>query len=249
MPGSAWGTLYLDIMSTVYAKASEDNTPAPAVFSGTVAGSAVTDDMAARVFDNLRSAAPQTGLSLSSAEAAQAGDVRETVIATPSSADADETADVPYIKMLHQVCSTLYGSSFFLLLLAREISPSRCRAPFSASTSVVMQPFRCPCVQVFKDNLAVENATGQTSIWGAAKPNSRKAMEVGYGAHVAADARRSKLVEKVNQALWDTSVQMTPALREDFTAWLQHRSSADKYVALNAALITCRTWMSICIIH
>lgn len=102
MPGSAWGTLYLDIMSTVYAKASEDNTPAPAVFSGTVAGSAVTHDMAERVFENLRSAAPQTGLSLS---AEQAGDARGTVIATPSSADADETADVPYIKMLNQVCS------------------------------------------------------------------------------------------------------------------------------------------------
>lgn len=88
---------------------------------------------------------------------------------------------------------------------------------------------------MFKDNLAVENATGQASIWGAAKPNSRKAMEVGYGAHVAAGARRDKLVEKVNQALWDTSVHMSPALREDLTAWLQHRSSADKYVAYDSA--------------
>jgi hypothetical protein len=76
----------------------------------------------------------------------------------------------------------------------------------------------------------VESAVGRESIWGGAAPNTRRALEVGYGAHVALIGRRAKLVEKINQALWDTSIKMSAELREALADWTKHREDIEAYV-------------------
>lgn len=99
-PSDAWGGLYLDVMSAVYGADFAGNPPT--VFSGHVAGTAVTTEMASEAFNKLMAEVPETAYVLRYEGDGLNGTALQEV--TGAAAAATEVDDIPYIKMLHQVC-------------------------------------------------------------------------------------------------------------------------------------------------